>query len=57
MSHHAGVRVLHLNKPDTLNSLTTDMASEFTLELQQLQADHGMRALIVTGEGRAFSAG
>eukprot|EP00775_Hariotina_reticulata_P001909 gene1909-2242_t len=52
-----GVRVLHLNKPDTLNSLTTDMASEFTLELQQLQADKSMRALIVTGEGRAFSAG
>ncbi|KAF6258887.1 ClpP/crotonase-like domain-containing protein [Scenedesmus sp. NREL 46B-D3] len=52
-----GVRVLHLNNPESLNSLTTNMAAEFTKELQQLRADSTMRALIVTGRGRAFSAG
>jgi enoyl-CoA hydratase/carnithine racemase len=45
-----GVRVLHLNNPDSLNSLTNDMAAEFTAELQQLKADSAMRALIVTGQ-------
>ncbi|WIA39835.1 hypothetical protein OEZ86_013285 [Tetradesmus obliquus] len=52
-----GVRVLHLNNPDSLNSLTNDMAAEFTSELELLRADSAMRALIVTGQGRAFSAG
>jgi hypothetical protein len=45
-----GVRVLHLNNPNSLNSLTNDMAAEFTAELQQLKADSAMRALIVTGQ-------
>jgi enoyl-CoA hydratase/carnithine racemase len=51
-----GVRVLHLNNPDSLNSLTNDMAAEFTAELEQLRADSAMRALIVTGQvGRTRS--
>lgn len=33
------------------------MADLFRSELQQLESDTDMRALIVTGEGRAFSAG
>lgn len=46
--------MLHLNNPESLNSLTTNMAAEFTKELQQLRADSTMRALIVTGRvGRA----
>eukprot|EP00877_Chromochloris_zofingiensis_P014302 jgi/Chrzof1/9125/Cz03g36260.t1_ECH3[v5.2] len=56
-SQDTGVRVLHLNKPESLNSLTSDMAEEFTKALNQLRADTALRALVVTGEGRAFSAG
>jgi hypothetical protein len=41
---------MHLNKPDTLNSLTVTMAREFEAALQQLQADTAARALIITGE-------
>ena len=52
-----GIRIMHLNKPDTLNSLTTDMGAEFSAELAKLEADHGKRVLIITGSGRAFSAG
>jgi hypothetical protein len=40
---------MHLNKPDTLNSLTVTMAGEFEAALQQLQADTAARALIITG--------
>jgi enoyl-CoA hydratase/carnithine racemase len=52
-----GIRVMHLNQPDTLNSLTTDMGAEFSAELSKLEADHGKRVLIITGSGRGFSAG
>lgn len=41
---------MHLNKPDTLNSLTVDMAGDFSAALQQLQHDSNARALIITGE-------
>jgi hypothetical protein len=49
-----GVRVLHLNNPDSLNSLTNDMSAEFTAELEQLRKDAAMRALIVTGQVRLW---
>jgi enoyl-CoA hydratase/carnithine racemase len=52
-----GVRLLTLNKPDTLNSLTSSMAVEFDDALARLRADRALRALVVTGQGRAFSAG
>lgn len=42
-------RIMHLNKPDTLNSLTVTMASEFSAALQQLQHDAAARALVLTG--------
>jgi hypothetical protein len=42
-------RIMHLNKPDTLNSLTEVMAGDFAAALQQLQADSAARALIITG--------
>lgn len=54
----SGVRIMHLNKPDTLNSLTVTMAGDFEAALRQLQVDKAARALIITGVGdRAFSAG
>lgn len=40
---------MHLNKPDTLNSLTTVMAGDFEAALQQLQEDTAARVLIITG--------
>jgi enoyl-CoA hydratase/carnithine racemase len=51
-------RLMYLNKPETLNSLTEVLAGEFATALQQLQADRAARALVITGLGdRAFSAG
>lgn len=49
----SGVRVMHLNKPDTLNSLTVTMAGAFEEALQQLSADTAARALIITGRQSA----
>lgn len=54
----SGVRLLKLNNTQgSLNSLTVDMASAFKEVATQLLQDKGLRALVVTGEGRAFSAG
>ena len=43
-TNDTGVRVLMLNKPDTLNSLTSSMAAEFDDALARLKCDGAMRA-------------
>ncbi|KAI8467648.1 MAG: enoyl-CoA hydratase [Monoraphidium minutum] len=54
----SGVRLLRLNNTKgALNSLTLEMAEAFKEVAAKLEADKGMRALVITGEGRAFSAG
>ncbi len=52
-----GVLVLTLNRPDVLNSLTTAMAAELQAQLAQAASDPGVRAVLLTGAGRAFCAG
>ncbi|GBF89851.1 hypothetical protein Rsub_02555 [Raphidocelis subcapitata] len=54
----SGVRLLTLRNPKgSLNSLTVEMAAAFEAALERLAGDAGARAVVVTGEGRAFSAG
>jgi len=51
------VGLLHLNRPQVLNALSEEMRSELLHVLQQAAADDGLRVLVITGKGRAFSAG
>ncbi|SDB35142.1 enoyl-CoA hydratase-related protein [Pseudomonas sp. NFACC13-1] len=51
------VGVLTLNLPDKLNGLTGPMQAEIRHILAHLKDQQQVRALIVTGAGRAFSAG
>lgn len=52
------VASLVLNRPDRLNSFTVQMWAEMRELGQRLVADPGdIRALVVRGEGRAFSSG
>ncbi|MDH3733208.1 MAG: enoyl-CoA hydratase-related protein [Gemmatimonadota bacterium] len=53
----AGVATLTLNRPDKLNSFVGRMRDELTAALDSLGADESVRAVIVTGAGRAFCAG
>lgn len=48
-----------LNAPDRLNAMGEEMAAEFVTLVRKLQGDEGrgLRAIILTGAGRAFSAG
>jgi enoyl-CoA hydratase/carnithine racemase len=52
-----GVATVTLNRPDKLNALNTVMLDELLAVLDLADADDGVRALIVTGAGRAFCAG
>ncbi|XID74327.1 crotonase/enoyl-CoA hydratase family protein [Alkanindiges sp. WGS2144] len=53
----AGVMVLTLNRPEQMNAFTVEMASELIDFFEQASDDDDIRAIIVTGEGRAFCAG
>lgn len=52
-----GVAVLTLNRPDALNSFTVTMARELEAFFTDAAADDAIRAVVVTGAGRAFCAG
>ncbi|MEY2631411.1 MAG: hypothetical protein RIR00_65 [Pseudomonadota bacterium] len=52
-----GIARLTLNRPDKLNSFTETMHAELRLALDAVQADPAVRVLVLTGAGRAFSAG
>src|SRR3954449_12142100 len=52
-----GVLTITLNRPDRLNAFTPTMMSELIEAFDRADADDGVRAIIVTGEGRGFCAG
>ena len=51
------VRMLTLNRPAALNSLTAAMHGELLPALQQAADDSRIRAVLITGAGRGFCAG
>ena len=52
-----GVCTVTLNRPEKLNALTLAMLNELIAAFDQADGDDGIRAVIVTGAGRAFCAG
>jgi 2-(1,2-epoxy-1,2-dihydrophenyl)acetyl-CoA isomerase len=52
-----GVARITLNRPDVLNSFTRGMSAEFCQAIARVAADASLRAVLVTGAGRAFCAG
>ena len=52
----AGLAVVRLNRPDALNALNRDMARELG-EACARCGEPGVRAMVLTGAGRAFCAG
>ncbi|ETR77292.1 enoyl-CoA hydratase [Afipia sp. P52-10] len=57
IENHGAVRVLTLNRPDKLNALNTDLLLALRDALADADQDDSVRALVLTGEGRGFSAG
>ncbi|HWF87778.1 MAG TPA: enoyl-CoA hydratase-related protein, partial [Pyrinomonadaceae bacterium] len=50
------VGILTLNRPDRLNALNVQVAHDFKAALGEA-LERGARAIVITGAGRAFSAG
>jgi 2-(1,2-epoxy-1,2-dihydrophenyl)acetyl-CoA isomerase len=46
-----------MNRPDKLNAFTEKMNKEIAKALKQAGSDSEVRAVVITGEGRAFSSG
>ena len=56
-THAAGVAEITLNRPAVLNSFTRPMARELQQALRDAGDDPQVRAILITGAGRAFCAG
>ncbi len=52
-----GTAVVTFNRPERLNALSTALLGDLRGVLERLSADARIRAVILTGAGRAFSAG
>ena len=52
-----GVATITLNRPEKLNSFTAQMSEETIHALNTAKAAEVVRAIVITGEGRAFCAG
>lgn len=52
-----GVATITLSRPEKLNAFTHEMMTEMIDAFDRIDADDNARAVIVTGEGRAFCAG
>jgi enoyl-CoA hydratase len=53
----AVVGVITLNRPETLNPIDSTMLAALDAALDEVEADPSVRVLLITGAGRAFSAG
>lgn len=51
------VRIVRLNRPDDLNAVNHELHEGLANLFPQLSADDDARAVVITGNGRAFSAG
>lgn len=52
-----GIITLGLNRPDSLNAFTPELLTELLQALEQAEHHTSAKAVILKGEGRAFSAG
>lgn len=53
----SGVATIILNRPTAMNSLNDTLVIDMTSALTQVQDDPNVRAVILTGSGKAFCAG
>ena len=57
VSNAAGVYTITLNRPDVLNAVNDQLTTELGDALKNAERDAAVRAIIITGAGRAFSSG
>jgi methylglutaconyl-CoA hydratase len=52
-----GIATLAMNRPELHNAFDDALIADLTAELKLLEADGGVRVVLLTGSGRSFSAG
>jgi len=52
-----GIAKITLNRPEAMNGLDMDILREMETALNECEKDDGVRVVVITGKGRAFSAG
>ncbi|MEA1970957.1 MAG: enoyl-CoA hydratase/isomerase family protein, partial [Thermodesulfobacteriota bacterium] len=52
-----GIATIKLNRPKVLNAMNKQLWLDFQVALEDVKNDPGVKVLIITGEGRAFSTG
>jgi enoyl-CoA hydratase/carnithine racemase len=57
LERESGIAVITLNRPHALNACSKSLMLALDGALDQIAADGALRAVVVTGKGRAFSAG
>ena len=57
ISNEKNIRIISLNRPEKLNAITLEMATELNKAIQETANDSTVKCLVITGEGRSFSSG
>jgi 2-(1,2-epoxy-1,2-dihydrophenyl)acetyl-CoA isomerase len=57
VEQHGSVAVISLNRPDKLNSFDGVLRRELLLAVREVNENNSVRVVVLTGAGRAFSAG
>ena len=52
-----GVATFTMRRPDALNALSLDLKADFAAMVNFVDGNEAIKALVLTGEGRAFCAG
>jgi enoyl-CoA hydratase len=52
-----GVAIVTLNRPEAMNALSKALRAEIAKTFAELDADDSVRAIVLTGAGKAFTAG
>src|SRR5512140_1589133 len=57
VERNGGVATIRMNRPDRMNAYNPEMAEALLSAVSDVSVDPSVRCVVLTGEGRAFSAG
>jgi 2-(1,2-epoxy-1,2-dihydrophenyl)acetyl-CoA isomerase len=57
LKKESGVATIAMNKPQTMNGMDLEMCKELVAATEEVGRDPGVKVVVLTGSGKAFSAG
>jgi len=57
IENDGNIRIITLNRPEKLNSISLEMATELNNAVKDASSDDSVKCIVITGKGRAFSSG